>query len=200
MAADAPKLSLPGKLVFPSVSDSSHFSMLGLGDIVSTFISGYSICLHSTLPRVYTCFYGMVVYVLLFCSLYVKLCVIYFPYVLSYYVSWSDVFVKMKVFCDQVQWSLWMVPHCLPLLLPDTHPLPDTGNIIPYRHNLYSVSTASTCNHCRCFPRWCRGCCYALYYATTRTNGGKPFWMTLLPVYPTARESPTFTALLSATS
>lgn len=35
MAADAPKLSLPGKLVFPSVSDSTHFSMLGLGDIVS---------------------------------------------------------------------------------------------------------------------------------------------------------------------
>ncbi|XP_067935053.1 signal peptide peptidase-like 3 [Watersipora subatra] len=34
MAADAPKLSLPGKLVFPSVSDSSHVSMLGLGDIV----------------------------------------------------------------------------------------------------------------------------------------------------------------------
>lgn len=31
---DAPKLSLPGKLVFPSIQNSSHFSMLGLGDIV----------------------------------------------------------------------------------------------------------------------------------------------------------------------
>ncbi|KAJ8312819.1 hypothetical protein KUTeg_010192 [Tegillarca granosa] len=31
---DAPKLSLPGKLVFPSMQNSSHFSMLGLGDIV----------------------------------------------------------------------------------------------------------------------------------------------------------------------
>lgn len=38
MAAEAPKLSLPGKLVFPSVSDSNHFSMLGLGDIVSIII------------------------------------------------------------------------------------------------------------------------------------------------------------------
>ncbi|CAG2187365.1 SPPL3 [Mytilus edulis] len=33
-AGDAPKLSLPGKLVFPSMQNSSHFSMLGLGDIV----------------------------------------------------------------------------------------------------------------------------------------------------------------------
>jgi signal peptide peptidase-like protein 3 len=31
---DAPKLSLPGKLVFPSMSNAGHFSMLGLGDIV----------------------------------------------------------------------------------------------------------------------------------------------------------------------
>jgi len=31
---DAPKLSLPGKLVFPSMHNSGHFSMLGLGDIV----------------------------------------------------------------------------------------------------------------------------------------------------------------------
>lgn len=31
---DAPKLSLPGKLVFPSMQNSGHFSMLGLGDIV----------------------------------------------------------------------------------------------------------------------------------------------------------------------
>lgn len=30
----APKLSLPGKLVFPSLQNSGHFSMLGLGDIV----------------------------------------------------------------------------------------------------------------------------------------------------------------------
>lgn len=31
---EAPKLSLPGKLVFPSMRSSGHFSMLGLGDIV----------------------------------------------------------------------------------------------------------------------------------------------------------------------
>jgi hypothetical protein len=30
---EAPKLSLPGKLVFPSMHHSGHFSMLGLGDI-----------------------------------------------------------------------------------------------------------------------------------------------------------------------
>ncbi|XP_076040353.1 signal peptide peptidase-like protein isoform X3 [Oratosquilla oratoria] len=34
MAREAPKLSLPGKLVFPSMHNSGHFSMLGLGDIV----------------------------------------------------------------------------------------------------------------------------------------------------------------------
>lgn len=31
---EGPKLSLPGKLVFPSVHQQGHFSMLGLGDIV----------------------------------------------------------------------------------------------------------------------------------------------------------------------
>lgn len=31
---EAPKLSLPGKLVFPSMQNSGHFSMLGMGDIV----------------------------------------------------------------------------------------------------------------------------------------------------------------------
>ncbi|KAI8513506.1 PREDICTED: signal peptide peptidase-like 3 isoform X1 [Branchiostoma belcheri] len=31
---DAPQLSLPGKLVFPSYHNNGHFSMLGLGDIV----------------------------------------------------------------------------------------------------------------------------------------------------------------------
>lgn len=31
---DTPKLNLPGKLVFPSIHNSGHFSMLGLGDIV----------------------------------------------------------------------------------------------------------------------------------------------------------------------
>ncbi|KAK2171141.1 hypothetical protein NP493_1099g00023 [Ridgeia piscesae] len=31
---DAPKLSLPGKLVFPSMQNAGHFSMLGLGDVV----------------------------------------------------------------------------------------------------------------------------------------------------------------------
>uniref|UniRef100_T1J5D8 Signal peptide peptidase-like 3 n=1 Tax=Strigamia maritima TaxID=126957 RepID=T1J5D8_STRMM len=34
LAKEAPKLSLPGKLVFPSMHNSGHFSMLGLGDIV----------------------------------------------------------------------------------------------------------------------------------------------------------------------
>ena len=34
MARNAPRLSLPGKLVFPSTHNSGHFSMLGLGDIV----------------------------------------------------------------------------------------------------------------------------------------------------------------------
>ena len=34
MARNAPRLSLPGKLVFPSAHNSGHFSMLGLGDIV----------------------------------------------------------------------------------------------------------------------------------------------------------------------
>ncbi|XP_076369432.1 signal peptide peptidase-like 3 isoform X3 [Tachypleus tridentatus] len=34
MIREAPKLSLPGKLVFPSMHNSGHFSMLGLGDIV----------------------------------------------------------------------------------------------------------------------------------------------------------------------
>jgi len=33
-AREAPKLSLPGKLVFPSMHNMGHFSMLGLGDIV----------------------------------------------------------------------------------------------------------------------------------------------------------------------
>lgn len=34
VAKEAPKLSLPGKLVFPSIHNTGHFSMLGLGDIV----------------------------------------------------------------------------------------------------------------------------------------------------------------------
>ncbi|KAG0713224.1 Signal peptide peptidase-like 3 [Chionoecetes opilio] len=34
MGREAPKLSLPGKLVFPSMHNNGHFSMLGLGDIV----------------------------------------------------------------------------------------------------------------------------------------------------------------------
>ncbi|XP_071945407.1 signal peptide peptidase-like 3 [Antedon mediterranea] len=34
LAKDAPQLSLPGKLIFPSMHNSGHFSMLGLGDIV----------------------------------------------------------------------------------------------------------------------------------------------------------------------
>lgn len=33
----APKLPLPGKLVFPSLYHTGHFSMLGLGDIVSNY-------------------------------------------------------------------------------------------------------------------------------------------------------------------
>ena len=35
---DAPKLSLPGKLIFPSINNTGHFSMLGLGDIVGFFL------------------------------------------------------------------------------------------------------------------------------------------------------------------
>lgn len=31
---EPPKLNLPGKLVFPSIHNNGHFSMLGLGDIV----------------------------------------------------------------------------------------------------------------------------------------------------------------------
>lgn len=34
VAKEAPRLSLPGKLVFPSIHN-GRFSMLGLGDIVS---------------------------------------------------------------------------------------------------------------------------------------------------------------------
>jgi len=34
IARHAPRLSLPGKLVFPSTHNAGHFSMLGLGDIV----------------------------------------------------------------------------------------------------------------------------------------------------------------------
>ena len=34
VARNAPHLSLPGKLVFPSSHSAGHFSMLGLGDIV----------------------------------------------------------------------------------------------------------------------------------------------------------------------
>lgn len=34
VARNAPRLSLPGKLVFPSTHNTGHFSMLGLGDIV----------------------------------------------------------------------------------------------------------------------------------------------------------------------
>lgn len=34
MVRNAPRLSLPGKLVFPSTQNSGHFSMLGLGDVV----------------------------------------------------------------------------------------------------------------------------------------------------------------------
>ncbi|XP_076170991.1 signal peptide peptidase-like protein isoform X3 [Ptiloglossa arizonensis] len=34
VAREAPKLPLPGKLVFPSMHQAGHFSMLGLGDVV----------------------------------------------------------------------------------------------------------------------------------------------------------------------
>lgn len=37
VAKEAPRLSLPGKLVFPSIHN-GRFSMLGLGDIVSYFL------------------------------------------------------------------------------------------------------------------------------------------------------------------
>ena len=38
---EPPKLSLPGKLIFPSMNNNGHFSMLGLGDIVSYYTSPY---------------------------------------------------------------------------------------------------------------------------------------------------------------
>lgn len=38
---EPPKLSLPGKLIFPSMNNSGHFSMLGLGDVVSIAVSFY---------------------------------------------------------------------------------------------------------------------------------------------------------------
>lgn len=37
VAKEAPRLSLPGKLVFPSIHN-GRFSMLGLGDIVSYLV------------------------------------------------------------------------------------------------------------------------------------------------------------------
>lgn len=40
VAKEAPRLSLPGKLVFPSIHN-GRFSMLGLGDIVSYFLIFY---------------------------------------------------------------------------------------------------------------------------------------------------------------
>lgn len=45
LVRDAPKLSLPGKLVFPSVHNTGHFSMLGLGDIVRTTVVVFKIAL-----------------------------------------------------------------------------------------------------------------------------------------------------------
>jgi len=41
MVREAPKLSLPGKLVFPSMYTAGHFSMLGLGDIVREYLRVY---------------------------------------------------------------------------------------------------------------------------------------------------------------
>lgn len=38
---EPPKLSLPGKLIFPSMQNNGHFSMLGLGDIVSKCCSHF---------------------------------------------------------------------------------------------------------------------------------------------------------------
>ena len=35
---EPPKLSLPGKLIFPSMQNAGHFSMLGLGDIVCSLM------------------------------------------------------------------------------------------------------------------------------------------------------------------
>lgn len=39
---EPPKLSLPGKLIFPSMNNSGHFSMLGLGDVVSLSLLPHS--------------------------------------------------------------------------------------------------------------------------------------------------------------
>jgi len=44
VAKEAPRLSLPGKLVFPSIHN-GRFSMLGLGDIVSYFLIFYLLCI-----------------------------------------------------------------------------------------------------------------------------------------------------------
>jgi signal peptide peptidase-like protein 3 len=40
---EPPKLSLPGKLIFPSMNNSGHFSMLGLGDVVSILLFTFSL-------------------------------------------------------------------------------------------------------------------------------------------------------------
>jgi len=61
VAKEAPRLSLPGKLVFPSIH-SGRFSMLGLGDIVSShlifFLSIYkcSCLLLQVMPGLLLCF------------------------------------------------------------------------------------------------------------------------------------------------
>ena len=49
LARDAPKLSLPGKLVFPSMHNVGHFSMLGLGDIVSFFFFCFFLLIYDDL-------------------------------------------------------------------------------------------------------------------------------------------------------
>ena len=47
LVRDAPKLSLPGKLVFPSMHNTGHFSMLGLGDIVRVLLCAVLLHRHS---------------------------------------------------------------------------------------------------------------------------------------------------------
>ena len=65
VAKNAPKLSLPGKLVFPSNHNIGHFSMLGLGDIVMPglllcFVMRYDAYKKAQVQKC-CCFYVMIV-------------------------------------------------------------------------------------------------------------------------------------------
>ncbi|XP_059147153.1 signal peptide peptidase-like 3 isoform X3 [Physella acuta] len=55
LVRDAPKLSLPAKLVFPSSQNSSHFNMLGLGDIVMPGLLLCFVLRYDTYKKSQTC-------------------------------------------------------------------------------------------------------------------------------------------------